>query len=342
MAKQDGQSVYGGQAVMEGVMMRGLKDTAVAVRAPDGKIAVYHEPLVPGNTAKRLRPLPFFRGVFLLWDTMLIGVRALIFSANVALTEEVEAGEEPAEEPGALEGPALWLTVAISVGFSVALFFLLPLVAVHFIDRYLSSSVISNLVEGGIRLALLIGYLFFLGQFKDVSRIFGYHGAEHKTINAYEAGDTLDVAHVRRHSISHPRCGTGFLLIVVLFSILIFAFLGRPPFLWRVLSRIALVPVIAAIAYEFMKWTAAHIENRLVRMLVAPSMALQRLTTRNPSDDMLETAIASLKRIFVAEGSLAPNELFDAGTIEVDQTGKPLQPEEFPVPVPVAGGGAAD
>lgn len=342
MAKQDGQSVYGGQAVMEGVMMRGLKDTAVAVRAPDGKIAVYHEPLVPGSTAKRLRPLPFFRGVFLLWDTMLIGVRALIFSANVALTEEVEAGEEQPEEPGALEGPALWLTVAISVGFSVALFFLLPLVGVHFIDRYLSSSIASNLVEGGIRLALLIGYLLFLGQLKDVSRIFGYHGAEHKTINAYEAGDPLDVAHVRRHSISHPRCGTGFLLIVVLFSIVIFAFLGRPPFLWRVLSRIALVPVIAAIAYEFMKWTAAHIENRLVRMLIAPSMALQRLTTRNPSDDMLETAIASLKRIFVAEGSLAPSVLFDAETIEVDQTGKPLQPEELPVPVPAVSGGAAD
>lgn len=342
MAKQNGQSVYGGQAVMEGVMMRGLKDTAVAVRAPDGSIAVYHEPLVPGSTATRLRPLPFFRGVFLLWDTMLIGVRALIFSANVALSEEVEGSDDEAEEPGALEGPALWLTVAVSVGFSVALFFLLPLVAVHFIDRYLSSSIASNLVEGGIRLALLIGYLLFLGQLKDVSRIFGYHGAEHKTINAYEAGDPLDVAHVRRHSISHPRCGTGFLLIVVLLSILIFAFLGRPPFLWRVLSRIALVPVIAAIAYEFMKWTAAHIENRLVRILVAPSMALQHLTTRNPTDEMLETAIASLKRIFVAEGSLAPSDLFDAETIEVDQNGRPLQPEELPVPIPVAGGGAAD
>ncbi|HLI52075.1 MAG TPA: DUF1385 domain-containing protein [Thermomicrobiaceae bacterium] len=342
MAKQDGQSVYGGQAVMEGVMMRGLNDTAVAVQAPDGRIAVYHEPLVPGSTAKRLRPLPLFRGVFLLWDTMLIGVRALIFSANVALAEESDDGDERSEEPGALEGPVLWATVAISVGFSVALFFLLPLVAVHFIDRHLSSSIVSNLVEGGIRLVLLVGYLLFLGQLKDVGRIFGYHGAEHKTINAYEAGDPLDVEHVRRHSISHPRCGTGFLLIVVLLSIVVFAFLGRPPFLWRIVSRIALVPVIAAIAYEFMKWTAAHIENRVVRILVAPSMALQHLTTRNPSDDMLETAIASLKRVFVAEGSLAPSGLFDAQTIEVDQAGRPLQPEELPVPVAVAGGEGDD
>ncbi|HET9015170.1 MAG TPA: DUF1385 domain-containing protein [Thermomicrobiaceae bacterium] len=326
------QSYYGGQAVMEGVMMRGRQDMAVAVRTPDGEIAVYHERLEPSGLVRRLRPMPLLRGVFLLWDTMLLGMRALIFSANVSLADdtEVDDGESPA---GPLTGVALWGTVAISIALSIALFFVAPLAVVHWLDRYIQSSIVSNLVEGGIRLAVLLGYLGILGQLPDIRRLFGYHGAEHKTINAWEAGDELDVAHVRAHSISHPRCGTGFLLVVVLLSVIVFAFLGRPPFALRVVSRIVLVPVIAALAYEFIKWTAGHLGNPVVRVAIAPSLALQRLTTREPDDQMLEAAIASFKRVLVAEGTLEPGQFFCPGVVAVDEAGRQLQPSVTPVQV---------
>lgn len=330
MSKQPEPFYYGGQAVMEGVMMRGRRDVAVAVQAPSGEIAVFHETVTPGKWARRVRPLPLVRGVFLLWDTMLLGTRALVFSANVGLNEG-DLSEQAEDGPGGLAGVALWGTVAISVLFSIAIFFVAPLAAVHFVDRHISSSIVSNLVEGGIRLALLVGYMALLGQLGDIKRVFGYHGAEHKTINTYEAGDPLDVEHARRHSISHPRCGTGFLLVVVLLSVLIFAFLGRPPFVWRIASRILLVPVIAGLAYEFIKWTAGHMTNRLVRVLVAPSMALQHLTTREPDDGMLEAAIVSLKRVLVAEGELAPEALFGLGVVAVDESGRALEPAPIPV-----------
>lgn len=317
---------YGGQAVMEGVMMRGRRDMAVAVRAPSGEIAVYHEPISPEGLAYRLRPVPLLRGVFMLWDTMVLGIRALVFSANVGLNEGDIATREAQEEEDTLTGAALWATVAISILFSIGLFFVTPLVAVNFIDRHITSSVLSNLIEGAIRLALLVGYMLFLGQLKDIRRVFGYHGAEHKAINCYEAGDPLDVEHVRRHSISHPRCGTGFLLIVVLLSILVFTLLGRPPFFWRVVSRIVLVPVIAAFAYEFIKWTAAHMTNPVVRVLVTPSLALQRLTTREPDDGMIETAIVSLKRVLLAEERYPEHEVFVPGVVAVDESGRGLQP----------------
>ncbi|HEX3722695.1 MAG TPA: DUF1385 domain-containing protein, partial [Nitrolancea sp.] len=246
-----GKTYYGGQAVMEGVMMRGRTTMAVAVRAPNGDIAVYHDELPVSNFARRVRPLPFLRGVFMLWDTMLLGMRALVLSANVGLTEETDG--EHGEEPETLAGMALWGTVAVSILFSIGLFFVLPLVAISFLDRYISSSIVSNVIEGLIRLGLLIGYMLLLRSVKDVRRVFSYHGAEHKTINTYEAGDPLDVEHVRRHSLLHTRCGTGFLLVVVLISIVIFAFLGRPEFFVRIASRIIFVPVIAAIAYEFIR-----------------------------------------------------------------------------------------
>ncbi|MFO7270760.1 DUF1385 domain-containing protein [Sphaerobacter thermophilus] len=321
---------YGGQAVMEGVMMRGRRDMAIAVRAPSGEIAVYHEPLSGSSWTQRVRPLPLIRGVFMLWDTMVLGMRALVFSANVSLTEG-KLAEQERDDAGTLTGVALWGTVAVSLLFSIGLFFVAPLAVVGFVDRYISSSVLSNLIEGLIRLGLLIGYMLFIGQLKDIRRVFGFHGAEHKAINAYEAGDPLDVEHVRRHSISHPRCGTGFLLIVVLLSILVFALLGRPPMFWRVVSRIVLVPFIAALAYEFIKWTANHMDNRLVRLLVSPSMALQRLTTREPDDGMIVAAIVSLKRVLLAEGKISADEVYGPGVVPVDETGRVLEPERIPV-----------
>ncbi len=319
-----GKTYYGGQAVMEGVMMRGRSTMSVAVRAPNGEIAIYHEPLEGSDFATRVRPLPFLRGAFMLWDTMVLGMRALVFSANVGLTEEEGNESESGEPAGTLSGMALWATVGVSILFSIGLFFLLPLVVISFLDRFIASSIVSNIVEGLIRLGLLVGYMLVLRSVKDVRRVFMYHGAEHKTINAYEAGDPLDVEHVRRHSLQHTRCGTGFLLVVVLISIVVFALLGRPDFILRVASRILLVPVIAAVAYEFIKWSAAHDKNRVVRVLIAPSMALQRLTTSEPDASMLEVAIVSLKRVLVAEESMPRAEVERPGIVAVDESGRML------------------
>ncbi len=330
-----GKTYYGGQAVMEGVMMRGRSTMAVAVRAPSGDIAVYHETLAGSDFSKRVRPLPFLRGIFMLWDTMVLGMRALVLSANVGLSEE---SDDPADDPpGTLSGIALWTTVAVSILFSIGLFFVLPLVVIHFLDRYISSSIVSNVVEGLIRLGLLVGYMVILRSVKDVRRVFMFHGAEHKTINAFEAGDPLDVEHVRRHSLQHTRCGTGFLLVVVLISIVVFALLGRPDFLLRVVSRIVLVPVIAAIAYEFIKWSAAHDQNQFVRVLIAPSLALQRLTTSEPDASMLEVAIVSLKRVLVAEEAWPRAEVERAGIIPVDESGRLLPVPEVLVEPRAAG-----
>lgn len=326
--------IYGGQAVMEGVMMRGRRYMAVAVRAPTGEIAVYHEPLNMGKWTERARPLPFIRGMFMLWDTMVLGMRSLVFSANVGLIEgNVKENRDAAEDD--LTGTALWVTVAISILFSIALFFILPLAITGFLDRYIASDTLSNVVEGAIRLAILVGYMLLIAQMNDIKRVFSYHGAEHKTINAYEAGDALTVNNVRKHSISHPRCGTGFLLVVVLLSIFVFALLGRPDWFWRISSRIFLVPVIAAMAYEFIKLTAQYYENTLVKILVAPSMALQRLTTRTPDDGMLEVAIVSFKQVQASEGEIAEAETEHEDVVLVDESGMPLDPApEQPAPTP--------
>ncbi len=328
--------IYGGQAVMEGVMMRGRRHMAVAVRAPNGEIAVYHEPLKMGKWTDRARPLPFIRGVFMLWDTMVLGMRSLVFSANVGLIEgNVKENKEAPEDD--ITGTALWVTVAISILFSIALFFILPLAITGFLDRYIASDTLSNVVEGAIRLIILVGYMLLIGRMNDIKRVFSYHGAEHKTINAYEAGDALTVDNVRKHSISHPRCGTGFLLVVVLLSIFVFALLGRPDWFWRISSRIFLVPVIAAIAYEFIKLTAQYYENTLIKILVAPSMALQRLTTRPPDDSMLEVAIVSFKRVQASEGEIAESESEHDDVVYVDESGLPLEPaaeEEAPARTP--------
>jgi uncharacterized protein YqhQ len=342
---------YGGQAVMEGVMMRGQRQMAVAVRQPDGRIALYSEPLDSWVYRSPIRNWPFLRGVFVLWDALLLGMRALTLSANIAFNE-VERQEQaqppadapattglstrhpvPSTEPQGIAGPVLWATVAVSLLFGVALFFVLPLLIIHFLDRWIASSIVSNLVEGLVRLAILLGYLLLIGQTRDIRRVFGYHGAEHKTINAYESGAPLDVASVQRQSTLHTRCGTGFLLIVVLFSIVVFAFLGRPPLPLRILSRIILVPVIAAVAYEFVRFSAAHYGNRLVRLLVTPSLALQRLTTREPEDGMVAAAIVAFKRVLVADDLLALADAGLADAILVDANGVPVPAPPEPVPL---------
>lgn len=332
---------YGGQAVMEGVMMRGRSSMAVAVRQPDGGICIYEETLQPGPVVTKVRNWPFVRGVFVLWDTLLLGMRALIFSANVGL-QEVE-GEEPKagkdgkpEEPAMLSGPLLWATVGFSLLFSIALFFIAPLVAVDLLERWIDSHLAVNLLEGALRLGLLVGYMWAISFMPDIRRVFGYHGAEHMTINAYESQLPTTVENVRKQPLTHIRCGTGFLLIVVLLSVLVFIMIGRPAWYWLYGSRIVLVPFIAAIAYEVIRIGAANAENPIMRAILAPGLLLQGVTTRTPDDNMLEVAIAAFKRVLATDAVIAEAEL-DPSIIAVDTMGRPLVPALEPVPLAADG-----
>lgn len=282
---------YGGQAVMEGVMMRGRRSMAVAVRHPSGRIVIHNESLKSPLYTSRWWRLPFLRGLVVLWDTLGLGMRSLIYSANVALEEEeVE-----------FRGPAVWGLVFVSLAFAIAIFFLVPLLLVGLIDRFITSALVSNLIEGVLRLGLFLGYIWLIGLLPDIRRFFAYHGAEHKTINAYEAGAPLDPASVAGCATAHARCGTGFLLFVLVLSILVFALLGRPPFILRILSRLLLIPLIVSPVYEFIKFAAHHQDNPLLRALVSPGLALQSLTTREPDEGMLEVAIAALESVLAAK-----------------------------------------
>lgn len=289
---------YGGQAVIEGVMMRGAQKMCVAVRAPDDKIVVHCEPLNPRIYASFISKVPFVRGLTMLWDTLGLGIRTLLFSADVAVKEEeVE-----------FTGPVAWGTIAFSLMAAIAIFFVGPLLLLGLVDRLIASSFLSNLLEGVLRLALFLGYVWAIGYIPDIRRVFGYHGAEHKTVNTYEAGEELSTEAVARHSVVHPRCGTAFMLVVMIVAILIFALLGRPPLPLRILSRIVLIPVIAGVAYEFIKFSAAHQDHWLMRLLIAPGLWLQGFTTRQPDASMLEVAIAALQRLLVEEHLIAAEE----------------------------------
>ena len=295
-----GEFNYGGQAVLEGVMMRGRSVVAVAVRNPRGEIIVRTEPLTAKIYTSRWGQLPFIRGLGMLWDALGLGIRALLFSADVAL--EGKEGEEEVS----FSGPLAWGTVALSLAFGIGLFFVVPLLLIGWVDRYIASPLVSNLLEGGVRVGIFLGYLAAIGLLPDIRRTFAYHGAEHKTINAYEGGVPLEVDRIQRHTTAHTRCGTAFLLWVVVTSIFLFALLGRPPLVWRILSRVLLLPVIAGISYEMIRFSARYKHNPVVRALAAPSLALQRLTTREPSDDMVEVALAALKPVLEADGLWEP------------------------------------
>jgi uncharacterized protein YqhQ len=322
----DERTIYGGQAVLEGVMMRGVRHLATAVRLPDGRIAVWELPLASERWAARLRHVPLLRGVLALWETLVLGVRALVFSAHVAVRYDPELEQTKPGTSASSWGGLLWGTVALSLALSVGLFFLLPLGVASLLDRWVGSGWTIHALEGTIRLGILLGYLAVIGRTPDIARVFGYHGAEHKTIHAWEHGDPLTVEGARPHSLLHPRCGTGFLLIVVALSIVVFAFLGWPSLVWRVLSRVALIPLIAALAYEIIRLAARWFHLRPVRVLLAPSLALQRLTTREPDDAMLETAIVALHRVLVAEGHAVPALAVSAPVIVVDEAGQEQMP----------------
>ena len=284
---------YGGQAVIEGVMMRGRKALAIAMRAPDGQIVIHQEGL--GSVYRsRLAKIPFLRGVILLWDALGLGMRALTLSANVQTGEDEK-----------LEGPALYLTLGISLAIGIGLFFLLPAGLGGFAENYLGwNPWLNNLLEGVVRLILLVGYIWAIGFMPDVRRLFGYHGAEHKTINAYEAGAELTPETVAKFPIEHARCGTAFMLTLVLVSILVFTALGPMSMFWRLASRVLLIPFLAGIAVEYIRWTANHLDSPIVQFLIKPNLALQSLTTREPDVSMLEVAIASFKTMRKAEQEL--------------------------------------
>jgi uncharacterized protein YqhQ len=281
---------YGGQAVIEGVMMRGQKALAIAMRAPDGNIVIHKENLASVYRSK-LTKIPFVRGVILLWDALGLGMRALTLSANTQTGEDEK-----------LEGPALYLTLGVSLAIGIGLFFLLPAGLGGLGERYLGwNPWLANLTEGIIRLILMVAYIWAIGFMPDVRRLFGYHGAEHKTINAFEAGAELTPESVATFSLQHPRCGTAFLLTLVLISILVFTALGPLSMFWRLASRVLLIPVLAGISVEYIRWTANHLNSPLVRLLIKPNLALQSLTTREPDRGMLEVAIESFKTMRKAE-----------------------------------------
>lgn len=281
---------YGGQAVIEGVMMRGAQSVAIAMRAPDNQIVVHTEAL-SGIYKSKITKIPFLRGLVMLWDALGLGMRALTISANT------QSGEDEK-----LEGPALYLTLGLSLAIGIGLFFVAPAGIGQLAEHYLQINAWwSNLIEGLVRLAILVAYIWLIALMPDVRRVFSYHGAEHKTINAFEAEVELTPENVSKFSVEHPRCGTAFLLTLVLLSILVFSLLGPMPTVWRLLSRIILLPLLAGVAYEYIRWTANHLDSSLVRWMIKPNLALQHLTTREPNLEMLEVSIAAFNAMRAQE-----------------------------------------
>jgi uncharacterized protein YqhQ len=283
---------YGGQALIEGVLMRGGKAVAAAMRDPSGNIVLHTEEL-SGIYQSPIKKIPFLRGLIVLWDALVLGSRFLTMSANVQTKEDEK-----------LEGPALYITLGVAMLIGLGIFVALPSALGQGIESLFKLDIwLVNLLEGAIRLLVAVGYIWAIGKMPDIQRVFAYHGAEHKTINAFEAHSELTPEKVSKFPLEHPRCGTGFLLTVVIISILVFSPLRPLPFLIRLPSQLVLVPLIACLAYEYVRWTANHLDQPLVRVLVAPNLALQKLTTREPSLDMLEVSIASFNAMYALENT---------------------------------------
>jgi uncharacterized protein YqhQ len=282
----------GGQAVLEGVMMRAPRSLAIAVRRPDGEISVKSETVIPLSERYPVTKLPIVRGAVALFSSLIIGIKALNFSANEALIEEEKEGEKKEE----LSSWAIGGTMAAAFGFGILLFFIMPLYLTKLLVPVIGGSNIAfNLVDGVIRVAVFLAYIIGISRMADIQRVFQYHGAEHKSIYTFEAGEELTVENVRKYSCLHPRCGTSFLLIVMLVSIVIFSLIPKLwPFYMKGGARIILLPIIAGVSYEVLKWTAKHDSHPLVKLLIAPGLALQRLTTREPDDRQIEVAIKSM------------------------------------------------
>ncbi len=280
---------YGGQAVIEGVMIRGPKTLAIACRRPDGSIATRQQTL-GGVYSGGLRRIPFLRGVIVLWETLALGMRALMWSSSVQLGEEEE-------EPGG----SMWVMVVVSLVIVGGIFFAGPLILADLLHDLLGSDLAVIFVEGLIRLGVIVGYVAAIGLMPDIRRVYQYHGAEHKSIHALEAGDPLEPESVQRHPTAHVRCGTSFLLTVVVVSVFVFAAVGNPDLWLRIVSRIVLIPVIASIAYEVIRLGGAYASNPITKVLMWPNLALQSITTKPPDDDQVEVALRALKDMLAAE-----------------------------------------
>jgi uncharacterized protein YqhQ len=286
----------GGQAVLEGVMMRGVSTWAVAVRTPEGEVDITTEPIVSWAKRHRVLRLPVVRGVVALAESLKIGFRALGISANAQLV-----AEEGEEEPEPIGGLMWGLTIALSLALAIGLFFVVPVSATSLIKDWLGSALLFWLVEGILRTAIFIGYIVAISRLPDLRRVFEYHGAEHKTISAYEAGDRLVPARAERYSRLHPRCGTSFLLVVMVLAIFVFAPIGLPEWYWLVTSRILGIPLIAGLSYEVIKWAGKNRRKRWVRAVMWPGLMLQNLTTREPDREQLAVAIAALEAVLAVE-----------------------------------------
>lgn len=292
----DNKIYYGGQAVIEGVMMRGKQVYAVATRRPGGEISVSTQNLSPIYTGK-WRKTPLIRGIIALIESMVLGIQTLMYSANVALEEEDTK----------LSGWSMWGIILVAAAFAIGVFFLLPLVIANPIKEHVST-IVFNLIEGVIRVAMFIAYLKIVSMMKDIKRVFAYHGAEHKAINAFEAGDPLEVEYARKYTTANPRCGTSFLFAVLVIAILVFSLVGKPNLFYLVASRILLLPIIAALGYEFIYFSSRHCNNPIMKILIKPGLWLQSLTTREPDDQQLEVALTSLKSVIAEEKAGAPVE----------------------------------
>jgi len=300
--------LYGGQAVIEGVMIRGRDHFGLAVRRQDGTIEQHHQPLSSIYNG-RPRRWPLVRGFLTLLETLVLGIKALQLSANMAARDQM-----PEEEEG-IPGWVMASTLGVSLVFGIGLFFVTPLLIAWALNPVLNSALLSEIVEGVIRLLFLLGYITLIGMLKDVKRVFAYHGAEHMTVHAHEAGLPLTVANVRKFGTPHPRCGTAFLLTVVVVSVVVFALLLGPPLEWRIASRILLLPVIAAVSYEIIRFSGAHQNTWYGKMISQPGLWLQKLTTRQPDDEQIEVAIRAMETAIAADaGETVAREIPPPGT----------------------------
>jgi uncharacterized protein YqhQ len=286
---------YGGQALIEGVLMRGRDAIAVAFRHPDGHIVWASEPLNSGPHAWRLARAPLVRGLVVLYETLVVGTRWLIRSANIqAAQDDIEIGRG---------------TVAVMLGITavagIGVFFLVPLFVAQAVTSN-SGSLTQHLIEGLVKVGLLLGYLAVIARAPDIRRVFMYHGAEHMTIHALEAGDPLTTDNVRRYPTAHPRCGTEFLVVLIALSIIAFALIGRQDIVVGSITRVLLIPVLAAVGYEVLRWGAKHRANPIVKAIMAPGILVQMITTKRPTDDQIEVAIVSMEQALEADGESVP------------------------------------
>jgi len=288
---------YGGQAVIEGVMMRGPHNVAIAVRKPDNDIIVEERPVNSITKKLPFLKLPFFRGTIMLFESLIIGIQALTFSASQAAADEEEQ----------LSPLEMTLTVGVAVILGILLFIVTPTSAARLLYS-LESVVLINFLEGLLRIGIFLVYVLAISRMKDIQRVFQYHGAEHKVISTFEANEKLTVENARKYSQLHPRCGTSFLLIVMVIMVFIFSFLGKQDLLMRIVSRILLLPVVAGVSYEVLKLSGKYCNSPLMKIIITPGLWLQKLTTREPDDSQLEVAIASLKSVLAKE-EMSPEEL---------------------------------